>query len=333
MFKKIRQELRFRAWRLLMYQARQEVKSGNWRSCEAKLSHALGVAQDLVKDAGADTTTKAELCLATTLGELGAAADYNGDKLRGEMFSKQASDLKTKHATSSTNEEIGALIAKGRLLQKEQKMNEAVLFYSQAKELSESKYGDYDERIIPSLDALASGMFSIKNYDECERLRRRILELCEQCSKPNDISIAMALFSLSLVMRLKKNLEESEQLLIRALAILDSSEPSLGDGMKELFSAKGNLQKIEKLQDQTHGIQNPLGVLVLRSLALTNADQGKNPEAEYNFRRAIGISEARNPLIASELRGLLEKYAKFMRKAGRVEEAAATEERARKLAQ
>lgn len=318
-------------WRWHVFQAGQAVKSGNWQRAEANFTKALSIVEEIVKGAGADVIVNAELCLAHTLAELGAVASHAGDKDKSDSLRQRASDLRIKHAGSNVEREINALVTKGRVLLKEEKVDEAVLLFSEARQLSESKYGLEDQRIIPSLDALASAMLSLKNFDQCERLHRRILALREQAPEPNELDIAMTLFSLSLILRLKKELDEAEQLLLRALAILERPEPSLGQTIKAVATAKGDLKKIEKVQDLSYGLQNPLGIMVLKALAGVHMDQGKIDQADADYRRAITIAEARKPLDVTETQGLLGKYAKFLRKMGRADEAAAVEERAKKL--
>lgn len=78
-------------------------------------------------------------------------------------------------------------------------------------------------------------------------------------------------------------------------------------------------------------MEHPYVIMVLTDLADTHVLQGNFEAAESDDKTALQITKARKIRDLPELRRVLTKFAKFLRKRGRIAEADSIEARIRRL--
>ncbi|HEX6183649.1 MAG TPA: TonB family protein [Pyrinomonadaceae bacterium] len=173
---------------------------------------------------------------------------------------------------------------------------------------------------VSRLNAEVLKFYRAGKFDEALKLAKRVLELREQTSGADDLSVGYALNNLAAIYRQKGKRGEAEQLLRRSLAIGEKHGGAETDYVADVKSQLGLLQ-IEgreynqagpllmsalRIKERLHGADSPLLVPVLLNLTdLYFLRDG--PEAAFGFLgRAVSILKRQpprsDPLIAQRLK-------------------------------
>ena len=172
------------------------------------------------------------------------------------------------------------------------------------------------------LDAHATLLQTMGQYDEAEPLFRRALAIGEKTLGPNHPDVATWLSNLASLLYAQGNYLDAEPLYRRALAI---GEKTLGpdhqniatclNNLASLLYAQGNYLDAEPLyrralaiSEKTLGPNHPDVATRLNNLALLLKAQAKYDEAEPLYRRALAIDEKalgpNHPGVATNLNNL-----------------------------
>jgi tetratricopeptide (TPR) repeat protein len=330
-FRNIDKQIKLKVWRVLIYNAGHDAKSGRMADAEQKLVQALPLAEQIVSLANADELRNAELNLSRNLSELAAAYRYGGKADEAKILSARAIELTLKYAPDDVGKEIAALLQKAGLFQREKQLEEAVLLVAEARALGERSYGAEDPRIVAVLHEYGHLMLLSKRFDESEKVLMQALTIRKNTCAPNDPDLAVAMMKVAQIMRLQNRLDDAVEEYKNALSVLENPIDSIVDAVGEIAKAGGDFSKIAKAHDRSIGMEHPVSVLILVGLARIYQKQNKLSEAYAVFQRALKISEARKPIDKQESVRVLEKFAKFLRAAGNPERAAELEEKAKKL--
>jgi tetratricopeptide (TPR) repeat protein len=200
-----------------------------------------------------------------------------------------------------------------------------------ALEINEMTRGPDHPYTAMALTTLADVLRMKGALDEAERMARRSVEVKERAYGPEHRRVASSIVVLGNVYADKGDFERAERHYLRALDIYEKAggpdHPWLAPGLTFLGSlyidqgenerAEPILRRAMAIREGAHGPDHPGNVRILLELARIHQDRGETAEAEQCFDRALRI--ARSGLGPSHIlrKEGEERYAAFLRDAGR----------------
>jgi tetratricopeptide (TPR) repeat protein len=177
-----------------------------------------------------------------------------------------------------------------------------------------------------------------------EKLLRQALAIHAAAVPPDELRIAIARNGLAEVLTISRKYQESEGLLVKALAVLEKNPNTWGEsaiamnnlGVARFFlgrqeESKELLLKALATMEQHMGPDHPMLARTLNNLASLEARTGHREEAGERLRRALDIAERRLGADHPVYAGLLANYAAFLRKGGEKSRAKALEAKSREI--
>ncbi|MBA3993369.1 MAG: hypothetical protein C0469_07565 [Cyanobacteria bacterium DS2.3.42] len=258
--------------------------------------------------------------------DIGHAARKQGNFEKAEEYYQLAADTAEK-TISNEGAVAVCLIAKADVCFDEEKYATADRLYHQALNLSQKVHGANSKQVSEILQKQASLEYKHRNYLEAEKLYKRIVEIEENSSNPNQAVIVLLLTKLGNCARYQgdQRFPPSKDPLINtkyadaekhfALALkgkeslrdLENEETAKAlEALAFLYGREEKLKDEEKLLRQVLSIRektlNPNDAAVAKTLAnLSNVllEQKKSQEAERLINRALAIWRRLPPFRAA----------------------------------
>jgi tetratricopeptide (TPR) repeat protein len=229
----------------------------------------------------------------------------------------------------------------GHVYQDLGQVEKALQCYQHSVRLWEKHTGGADPALIQPLNNLATLYAEQGRYAEAEALHERSLEIRIRHYGRNHTRVAIGLSNMAELLNRRGNSRRAEQLLREALAIWEAhpgAEPlAEGAALNNLAISTKDRREAEELllrANQLLASAAPGGVERIRTLTnlgLLYARAGRLNQAEPALRQALEIAEWVWGPDHPELGGMLQDYARVLKRLGRNDEAMQASVRSRQI--
>ncbi len=271
--------------------------------------------------------------------ELGVILFRAGRHEQAEEHIRQA--LAIAEQGNEPESEAASREALGNLLKTRGRCDEATPHLRKSLEIRERRLEPSDPRLAYSLNNLSSCLGEAKQFREAKELLERALEIQTQTLGPEATTVAMGRSNLGILYRELEEFASAEAAFIDArdsfIKALGPEHPVVANPMAELgvlywqmgrmADAEAQLQPALDLWQRKLGADHLLTAWAQWGSANVLRDVDRLDEAEALYLSSIQTRETQLPEGHPDLRQVLTDYSQLLRRAGRVEDLRAVEEK------
>ncbi len=209
----------------------------------------------------------------------------------------------------------------------------AILYYERAAELDLKHHGPESPSYATTLHTLAIVYQDLGRLDEALQLEERSTTIREKALGPDHLHTAFSLCTLGNIHRLAGRPPRAEAVQRRALRIAEAAVgPEHGETIWMRGSLARTLSELEQYDEASELLRASIRMLEeqddqqwltteLDAIALNLHRQGRLPDAETSYRRALMIARDVGGDVAAKRAEALRDHATVLRKLGRIAEA------------